>query len=116
LVEDSYFFKIVLTGELFAGGQNFGKLYQSITFDARDISNNITVEPYLDPTGGTNRWDVILKTKNNKYLIHFRNEQITLSNNTHFIRVHQDIPEIRLMFMSADAANKFKTIAKGVFR
>ncbi len=113
---DGTYFKIVLQGELWSAGQHFGKLYQVISFDARDISNNVTVVPYTDPSGGVNRWDVVIKAKMNKNLIHFRNEQISLSNNTHFIRVHQDVPEIRFMFISEDAANRFRTIAKAVFK
>ena len=113
---DENYFKIVLEGELWSRGTRFGKLYQCISFDARDISNNITVVPYVDASGGTNRWDVVFKTKGNKKLIHFFNEQIELTSNSHFIRAREDVSTTRFMFISEDAAKRFKNIAKAVFK
>lgn len=109
------YFKIVLEGELWAAGQHFGKLYQCISFDARNISNDVQVVPMVDPSSGTNRWDVVLKTKGDKLLIHFKNEQQTHVGG-YFIRVHQDVEKINIMFVSKDAAERFKAIAKSVFR
>ena len=114
LIDKSYL-RAVLQGELWAAGSRTGSLYQVISFDARDISNDVTIVPYRDENGGTNRWDVVLKAKNSLSLIHFRNEQLG-SNGVHFIRLHQDVSTISFMFISEDAANRFKRIAKLVFK
>jgi len=109
------YLRFVLQGELWAAGQQFGSLYQAISFDARDISNDVSVVKVGDPDGGSFRWDVALKTKKNLSLIHFRNEQKD-KNGVHFIRIHQDVATIHFMFVSEDAANRFKSVAKAVFR
>lgn len=107
------YYKILHKGELWAAGQQFGSLRREISFDARDISQNITVEPYADQSGAVNRWDVVLRTKGDLTLIHFVDEQITTG--THFIRLHQDVSAVHLIFVSEQAANRFRTVATRAF-
>jgi hypothetical protein len=113
-VADGPYVKIALEGELWADGIQFGNLYQVISFDARDISKKPLVVAVKDSLGALNRWDLIIKTKSNKKLIHFRNEQT--SEGSIIIQEHRDVDTINLMFVSKDAAEKLKKIAGVVFR
>ncbi|MEO6488391.1 MAG: hypothetical protein ABIO04_00505 [Ferruginibacter sp.] len=111
---DRSYITINLQGELRLDSLRSGSLRQVIAFDARDISNDVMVVSH-EIGGNKDRWDVILKTKRNLDLIHFRNQQ-TNNYGVNVINEQLDVNKINIMFASADAANRFRNIAKTVFK
>jgi hypothetical protein len=112
---EGFYFKITLQGETRDPGAVMGTLTKTFSFDARDISPDIKVVPIVFNSSET-RWDVIFKTKGNLNLVHISEYFILTGQANPSANAKTDLNTFNIMFCSLDAANRFKKIAKAVFK
>lgn len=114
LLQGTYF-KITLQGQLLESGSVIGSLTKIISFDARDISSDITVVPVVY-SGTAGRWDVVFKTKKNLTLVHINDYLLLTGQTSPSVNGRSDLNTFNIMFCSLDAANRFQKMAKAVFK